>query len=185
MNEEPDEGSLFYTASDVQFTDPRRALRIPTDPKQKFVTFNLSNISLCVGVLLLGTFALLLVAALVFPILSNSARVREAGSGRRLPEHESANTSTSAPLSTTTIAPDCVGRVCLSEATYFKVKPAGLFSWQIPPCSDFYGFVCTEDMLNQSYPGWRPFKQASVGFLYRTALHYIDGSKSRQILRTL
>ncbi|KAG0419771.1 hypothetical protein HPB47_003893 [Ixodes persulcatus] len=78
MNEEPDEASLFYTASEVQFTDPRRA------------------------------------------------------------------------------------------PAYFKVKPAGLFSWQIPPCSDFYGFVCTEDMLNQSYPGWRSFKQASVGFLYQT-----------------
>ncbi|XP_075529903.1 uncharacterized protein LOC142563236 [Dermacentor variabilis] len=57
---------------------------------------------------------------------------------------------------------------------YFKAKPQGLFSWQAPPCSDFYSFVCTEDLLNRTHPQWLPYKHASVGYLYRSALRYVQ-----------
>ncbi|KAL3192349.1 hypothetical protein MRX96_059160 [Rhipicephalus microplus] len=93
--------------------------------------FRLSHVGACAALILLATFALLLVSAILFPVLVSS------------------------------------------PPFYFKAQPQGLFSWQVPPCSDFYSFVCTEDLLNRTNPQWLPYKHASVGYLYRSALRYV------------
>ncbi|XP_070384249.1 uncharacterized protein [Dermacentor albipictus] len=147
-----------------------------------FYMFRLSHVGLCAGIILLATFALLLVCAILFPVLLNPThpQVRIRGrkvTGRGGQEDEFADATriaTSAGSTTSSVPPECVEKPCLPESLYFKAKPQGLFSWQVPPCSDFYSFVCTEDLLNRTHPQWLPYKHASVSYLYRSALRYIQ-----------
>ncbi|KAH8029468.1 hypothetical protein HPB51_000626 [Rhipicephalus microplus] len=88
-------------------------------------------------------------------------------------------TTTASSNSSISIPPECVDKPCLPESFYFKAQPQGLFSWQVPPCSDFYSFVCTEDLLNRTHPQWLPYKHASVGYLYRSALRYVRETTAR------
>ncbi|XP_049511363.1 uncharacterized protein LOC125939892 [Dermacentor silvarum] len=164
-----------------------------------FYMFRLSHVGLCAAIILLATFALLLVCAILFPVLLSS------------PPHggqeDELGVTTMTAISSSSIPPECVDKPCLPEsaqpivyksnicgnvlphnavtALYFKAKPQGLFSWQVPPCSDFYSFVCTEDLLNRTYPQWLPYKHASVAYLYRSALRYVrEDAKNMRIMDT-
>ncbi|KAL1441901.1 hypothetical protein MTO96_008217 [Rhipicephalus appendiculatus] len=159
------------------------------DGVPNFYMFRLSHVGLCAALILLATFALLLVSAILFPVLVNSPHTQVRIKGRKFTargghENEFVDAThviaTTTASSTSSIPPECVDTSCLPEALYFKVQPQGLFSWQVPPCSDFYSFVCTEDLLNRTRPQWLPYKHASVGYLYRSALRYVRGI-SREI----
>ncbi|XP_064490185.1 uncharacterized protein LOC135401612 [Ornithodoros turicata] len=67
---------------------------------------------------------------------------------------------------------ECAKIPCLHEARYLRVQPKGFLSFQVEPCNDFYGFVCTEDMLNLSHPDALPYRYISVNHVYRAAIQH-------------
>ncbi|KAL3192308.1 hypothetical protein MRX96_059127 [Rhipicephalus microplus] len=124
--------------------------------------FRLSHVGVCAALILLATIALLLVSAILFPVLVSSPP-RGGHENEFLDATHVIATTTASSNSSISIPPECVDKPCLPESFYFKAQPQGLFSWQVPPCSDFYSFVCTEDLLNRTHPQWLPYKHASVG----------------------